>query len=352
MVWRILIAVGLALAVAWVALVVFLVAARPKGSVLKEALRILPDTLRLLRRLATDRALPRSLRVRLWLLFAYLAIPIDLVPDFIPVIGYVDDAVIVAVVLSSVVRRAGREAVVRHWPGTRARHTVAGRLASSRMRPNVPARMVSRFDCLAVSPIPSELPRVCDASRLPRRCRSVNPRLIGWARRGGPSCRFGCSVRPHDPQFGSCRPTLRREGHRHSHLVVGGVDPEIEEWAAPPLGLDEPPEGPGGGLASAVDEQSAIGLGLGPDEGPTFEGSPFHSTSGHLLVLEGAYVRGFGHLSPTLAETDGRELACGVRSRSMILSSPTVVAVVSWRVVLSSPSISLLHAASCGPEHG
>jgi uncharacterized membrane protein YkvA (DUF1232 family) len=54
----------------------------------------------------------------LWLLLGYLALPIDLVPDFIPVIGYADDAVIVVLALRSVTRRAGPEALERHWPGT------------------------------------------------------------------------------------------------------------------------------------------------------------------------------------------------------------------------------------------
>jgi uncharacterized membrane protein YkvA (DUF1232 family) len=57
-------------------------------------------------------------RVRLWLLFAYLAMPFDLVPDFIPVVGYADDAILVVIVLHPVVRRAGRDAVRRHWSGT------------------------------------------------------------------------------------------------------------------------------------------------------------------------------------------------------------------------------------------
>jgi uncharacterized membrane protein YkvA (DUF1232 family) len=74
--------------------------------------------LRLLRRLAGDRSLPRGVRVRLWLLLAYLAIPIDVIPDFIPVLGHADDAIIVTAVLRSVVRRAGLEALHRHWPGT------------------------------------------------------------------------------------------------------------------------------------------------------------------------------------------------------------------------------------------
>jgi uncharacterized membrane protein YkvA (DUF1232 family) len=68
--------------------------------------------------LARDRSLPGGVRVRLWLLLGYLALPIDLVPDFVPVIGYADDAVAVALALRSVVRRAGPEPLARHWPGT------------------------------------------------------------------------------------------------------------------------------------------------------------------------------------------------------------------------------------------
>src|SRR6266567_4018158 len=73
----------------------------------------------LLAGLAADRRLPRGVRVRLALLLAYLAFPIDLVPDFLPVVGYADDAIIVAAVLRSVARHAGVQAIHRHWPGTR-----------------------------------------------------------------------------------------------------------------------------------------------------------------------------------------------------------------------------------------
>jgi len=59
-----------------------------------------------------------GVRVRLGLLLVYLASPIDLVPDFIPVLGYADDAIIVTAVLRGVVRRAGLDAVRGHWPGT------------------------------------------------------------------------------------------------------------------------------------------------------------------------------------------------------------------------------------------
>jgi len=116
--WRIAAGGLVALLLAWLALVLALWRVRPRGGLLAEAVRILPDLLRLLRRLAADPGLPRGVRVRLVLLLAYLAMPIDLIPDFVPVLGYADDAIIVAAVLRSVVRRAGVPAVRRHWPGT------------------------------------------------------------------------------------------------------------------------------------------------------------------------------------------------------------------------------------------
>jgi uncharacterized membrane protein YkvA (DUF1232 family) len=115
---RLAVGVVVALAFVWATLIIALVLWRPKGGLLQEAMRILPDTIRLLRRLATDKSVDVGVRVRLWLLFVYLAVPIDLIPDFIPVIGYADDAIIVAVVLRSVVRRAGPDAIRRNWPGT------------------------------------------------------------------------------------------------------------------------------------------------------------------------------------------------------------------------------------------
>ena len=113
-----LIGAGTALLLAWLALFVALVLARPRGALLTEALRLLPDVLRLIRRLAADPDLPRGVRIRLGALLAYLASPIDLIPDFIPVLDYADDAIIVTAVLRSVVRRAGIGAVRAHWPGT------------------------------------------------------------------------------------------------------------------------------------------------------------------------------------------------------------------------------------------
>jgi uncharacterized membrane protein YkvA (DUF1232 family) len=137
---RVAIGVVGALALTWLVLVVYLVVRKPEDSAAREALRVLPDTVRLLRRIAGDRALPRGVRIRLWLLLGYLAFPLDIVPDFLPVIGYADDVVIVAVALRSVVRRAGADAVRWHWPGSEEGLLVLWRVAGlPGMPPPAPA---------------------------------------------------------------------------------------------------------------------------------------------------------------------------------------------------------------------
>ena len=125
------VAVGAAVGVLllWGALVAVLWFHRPDDVTAREAMRLLPDLVRLLRRLAADRTLPRGVRVRLWLLLGYLAMPLDLVPDVIPVIGYADDAIVVALTLRSVVRRGGDAALDRHWPGTPAGLATVRRVA-------------------------------------------------------------------------------------------------------------------------------------------------------------------------------------------------------------------------------
>ena len=116
--WEIGLGLAGGLLLAWLALGAALFAVRPRGGALREAVRLLPDLLRLVGRLAADRSLPAGVRVRLALLGVYLAMPFDLIPDFVPVVGYADDAIAVAWTLRSVTRRAGLETVRRHWPGT------------------------------------------------------------------------------------------------------------------------------------------------------------------------------------------------------------------------------------------
>jgi len=74
---------------------------------------------------------PRRAKVALWLLLPYLASPIDLIPDFIPVLGQLDDAVLVAGALAYVVRRSGSEVVEELWPGSAEGLRAILRLASA-----------------------------------------------------------------------------------------------------------------------------------------------------------------------------------------------------------------------------
>jgi uncharacterized membrane protein YkvA (DUF1232 family) len=130
--WQVLIAVCGGLLLLWLGLITTLWITNRNScdqATLRDTLRLLPDVIRLLRRLATDPTVPRGVRVRLWLLVAYLLSPIDLIPDFIPVLGYADDALVVALALRSVTRRVGADALAKHWPGTSAGLRTIQRLA-------------------------------------------------------------------------------------------------------------------------------------------------------------------------------------------------------------------------------
>jgi len=116
--WRSLAVLALGILVMWVVLLVVLVVSRPDERSIRDGARVLPDTLRLVRRLAADSNVPRSARLWLWFLLAYLAVPIDLVPDFLPVVGYADDVIVTSLVIRHLIRRAGADTVRRHWPGS------------------------------------------------------------------------------------------------------------------------------------------------------------------------------------------------------------------------------------------
>lgn len=89
----------------------------------------IPDCAVLLRRLLSDPRVPRRRRALLVALVAYLAMPLDLVPDFIPVAGQLDDAILVALVLRSILRAGGGDLVREHWPGPPESLAVVLRLA-------------------------------------------------------------------------------------------------------------------------------------------------------------------------------------------------------------------------------
>jgi uncharacterized membrane protein YkvA (DUF1232 family) len=78
---------------------------------------LIRDSLVLIRRLLRDPKVPRSRKLALGLLLAYLASPIDLIPDFLPVIGQLDDVLIAGWVLRGLVRASGPGLLRKHWPG-------------------------------------------------------------------------------------------------------------------------------------------------------------------------------------------------------------------------------------------
>jgi uncharacterized membrane protein YkvA (DUF1232 family) len=103
-----------------------------RGEDAKELARFVPDCLVLVRRLLHDPRVARRHKALLLGLIAYLAFPFDLVPDFIPIVGQLDDALIVAWVLRRLVRGAGPEVVAQHWPGAQRPLRLVLRFAGDR----------------------------------------------------------------------------------------------------------------------------------------------------------------------------------------------------------------------------
>jgi uncharacterized membrane protein YkvA (DUF1232 family) len=89
----------------------------------------IPDCVVLISSLARDSRVSRSRRALLFVVLGYLALPIDLVPDFLPVAGQLDDAVVLAVALRLVVRGGGSDLVRAAWPGPQASLTIVLRAA-------------------------------------------------------------------------------------------------------------------------------------------------------------------------------------------------------------------------------
>ncbi len=110
-----LVSLGVALAV-WAGLVLWLVAAGRRSDA-RALATFVPDCVLLVTRLARDPRVPRRRKLLLVGAVAYLASPLDLVPDFIPVAGQLDDAVVVGLVLRHVVRAGGEPLIRELWPG-------------------------------------------------------------------------------------------------------------------------------------------------------------------------------------------------------------------------------------------
>jgi len=86
----------------------------------KALLRALPDVVRLITRLVGDPVLPRAAKIALGAAAVYLLSPVDLIPDFIPLVGWVDDALLAAVLLDGILNWVDRGLVLKYWPGSPA----------------------------------------------------------------------------------------------------------------------------------------------------------------------------------------------------------------------------------------
>jgi uncharacterized membrane protein YkvA (DUF1232 family) len=127
--WLLLVAAGVL--VVYAGFVVTLIVAGHRPSV-RDLARFIPDCIVLVGRLLRDPRVPRRHKLLLGALVGYLALPFDLVPDFIPVAGQLDDAIIVAVVLRTVLRSGGPELLRELWPGPAVSLDALMRLAYGR----------------------------------------------------------------------------------------------------------------------------------------------------------------------------------------------------------------------------
>lgn len=114
MVRLLFIAIGLLLA-SWALLVVL--ARRLPPGVLKDLAGFLPACVTMVRRLRKDPAVPRSAKIAVAIAGLWVISPIDLIPEFLPVIGPLDDVVVVALALRYAARRVPRETLFAAWPG-------------------------------------------------------------------------------------------------------------------------------------------------------------------------------------------------------------------------------------------
>lgn len=112
---ELLIAGGIPVGLWLLAAVVLLAIGRKTTS--RELVTFLPNLIRLFRGLLRDERVPRSSKVLLLLGGFWLASPIDLIPEFLPGVGALDDAVVAGLVLRHLVKRAGPDVVKNHWRG-------------------------------------------------------------------------------------------------------------------------------------------------------------------------------------------------------------------------------------------
>lgn len=130
--WWIPLLAGLAVLGLLYAVFLAWVVARGRHAGARALVTFIPDCVILLTRLARDPRVTRRRKLLLLGLVAYVALPFDLIPDFIPVVGQLDDALVVALVLRSLVRSGGEPLIRELWPGPEESLAVVLRLARPR----------------------------------------------------------------------------------------------------------------------------------------------------------------------------------------------------------------------------
>ena len=125
-----LIALGIAAGVWAVSIVGLLVVGRRTAA--RRLATLLPNLVRLFHALVRDSRVPRSSKVLLGFAIAWFVWPIDLVPEFIPVLGPLDDVVVAALAVRHVLRKAGPDAIAEHWSGDQATLGILLRVAGAR----------------------------------------------------------------------------------------------------------------------------------------------------------------------------------------------------------------------------
>ena len=111
---------------------------------MKTLLRALPDIARLVAKVVSDPILPRAAKIALAAALLYLASPLDLVPDFVPFVGYADDLLLAAMLLDGVLNYVDRRLVLKYWPGSAGSLEKLARVAAL-LAAWVPRRLKARI---------------------------------------------------------------------------------------------------------------------------------------------------------------------------------------------------------------
>jgi uncharacterized membrane protein YkvA (DUF1232 family) len=110
----------------------------------KDLLLVLPRLVRMIGSLTLDRNVPVTAKIALGAAALYLASPVDLIPDFIPFVGYLDDLLVAAIVVDGLLNHVDRPLLLRYWPGSAASLDASAAVAR-RLARWVPARVKARI---------------------------------------------------------------------------------------------------------------------------------------------------------------------------------------------------------------